>query len=254
MAKRGKLNRKKTSKDVIERPKVIRRYKQFMLIVCEDEGTEPAYFNSFKPLFPENTLYLTTVGTGRNPLGVVQQSINEKKEFEEIHQKTIDFTWAVFDKDDADLNDNTAQQFDEALQLAQQEQIQLAYSNEAFELWLLLHFQKVDPSTPIPRTDIYGALGLHINNLTLVPPVVYTKKKIPKEAREQGHNKPIYINGGKKLVEVTTQYGIEQKAIERAEELEKYHQQHTHTPIQSNPSTRVHHLVKELRAWINFYN
>lgn len=129
------------------------------MIVREDEGTEPAYFDSFKAHFPDNTLYLKTIGTGKDPIGVVRQSIIERDTFFKRYDKEIDAVWAVFDKDDANLQQITAQRFDEALLLAKNNTIELAYSNEVFELWLLLHFKIVQVQVPISRATIYQQLA-----------------------------------------------------------------------------------------------
>ena len=77
MAKKGKTT-KRNRKESIERPIRYKKYLQFFLIVCEDESTEPYYFQKFKELFPEHTMFLKTVGTGKAPLGVVEQSIIER--------------------------------------------------------------------------------------------------------------------------------------------------------------------------------
>ena len=42
MARKGKLIEQ--TKEIDKRPLIIRHYKEFFLIVCEDESTEPAYF------------------------------------------------------------------------------------------------------------------------------------------------------------------------------------------------------------------
>jgi len=46
--------------------------------------------------------------------------------------------------------------------------------------------------------------------------------------------------------------GNEALAIERAILLLKFHKEKP--PIEANPSTKVHLLVKELRDWITYYN
>ena len=65
-----------------------------------------------------------------NTLSLVRRTIeirNEKGPFEQV--------WCVFD-----LDSFPKQHFDEAIQLAKKESIKVAYSNEAFELWYILHF------------------------------------------------------------------------------------------------------------------
>ena len=44
-------------------------------------------------------------------------------------------TWCVFDKDDFSI-----ETFENAIQLAERNQIKCAYSIEAFEIWYMLHF------------------------------------------------------------------------------------------------------------------
>ncbi|OCQ94375.1 abortive phage resistance protein [Oscillatoriales cyanobacterium USR001] len=233
MAKKGKLPRKATQ-EKIERPRRPRRYKYFFLIVCEDEKTEPEYFQQFVALFPDDTLYLKPVGTGSFPLGVVNQAIIEKSKLEAESQKEFgkdDAIWVVFDKDDADQNDTTIQNFDEAFKIAKKNQFQIAYSNEAFELWFLLHLEEVPSHPPIPRSDIYIRL----------------EKLIRQNPSESNF---IYEHGKREIIAKINQFGNESKAIERAEIL--LQAQNGVPPIQANPSTKVHLLVKELRKWIQF--
>ena len=146
MAKKGKIKQPNTEAQEI-RPIRWRGYAQFFLIVCEDEATEPAYFRQFKAIFDElrpETIYLEAVGTGKDPKGVVEHAIEERKRLKTEANKEIDFVWAVFDKDDADQNATKIQRFEDAFSTAKTENIHLAYSNEVFELWLLLHLEKVD--------------------------------------------------------------------------------------------------------------
>lgn len=51
MARKGNLERRKATKEAIERPIRVKRYKHFFLIVCEDEKTEPEYFEQFVALY-----------------------------------------------------------------------------------------------------------------------------------------------------------------------------------------------------------
>jgi len=234
MAKRGKINnRRKVVKENIERPIRYRKYQQFFLIVCEDENTEPFYFNAFKSLFPPHTIFLKTVGTGRDPLGVVRQSITEKENLLKLSKKEIDFVWAVFDKDDADENETKILRFNTAFQTAEENSINTAFSNEVFELWLLLHLVEISAEIPIPREQIYEELEKHIRSY-------------------QGYEDFEYIHGHAEVVEVIQKIGNEQKAIKRAEFLLSQHEEKD--LIESNPSTSVHLLVKELRDWISYYN
>ncbi|WP_449417605.1 RloB family protein [Phormidium nigroviride] len=235
MARKGKLTPKAT-KETIERPKKLRRYQYFFLIVCEDEKTEPEYFQQFVDLFPDRTLYLRPVGTGLSPLGVVNKAIIEKAKLQEESKKEFgkdDAVWVVFDKDDAHQNDTTRQNFERAFEIAKTNKFEIAYSNEAFELWFLLHLEEVPSHPPIPRSDIYTRL----------------EELIRKNPNESSF---VYDHGDTEIVLKINQFGNESNAIERAEIL--LQAQNGVPPIQANPSTKVHLLVKALREWIKYYS
>lgn len=73
MARRGKLKKQKTKEETL-RPVRFRRYDHFFLIVCEDEKTEPYYFDTFAHEFPQETVFIRTIGTGKKPKGIVEQA------------------------------------------------------------------------------------------------------------------------------------------------------------------------------------
>ena len=231
MARKGKLDKQKT-KDDIERPARNRKYTYHILIVCEDETTEPDYFKKYKQLFenlwPRDTLYLKAIGSGRNSLGVVEQAIEQRKEFEK--EASIDQTWAVFDKDDLDKSEGNTKRFNEAFELGKQEQVNIAYSNECFELWLLLHFEDIDKKTAIPRTEIYSRL----------------EKAIQKHQPEF-----VYEHGNSNVIDHVYECGNKEKAIERAKSLQDFHK--GKKQIDSNPNTLVYNLVEELDSWLEYY-
>jgi hypothetical protein len=62
-----------------------------------------------------------------------------------------DQVWCVFDRDKNGNNTFDVRNFNEALRLAKSQNIQVAYTNDAFELWYLLHFNYHD--TAIHRHD-----------------------------------------------------------------------------------------------------
>lgn len=98
-----------------------RRPRKTFLIVCEGAKTEKLYFDAFK---------LTSVqveGTGKNTLSVVEEAIRLREGYDEV--------WCVFDRDSF-----PAQNFNAAIEKASQAGLRVAYSNEAFEIWYLLHF------------------------------------------------------------------------------------------------------------------
>ena len=253
MAKRGRI--KEQTREVQERPQHTRHYKEYFLIVCEDESTEPTYFKKvfqeeFEKLLPKDTIRIETVGTGRNSLGVVEKAVEKRISRTEIIPKTIDHVWAVFDKDDLDQNETTTQRFEDAFLVAAANDINIAYSNECFELWLLLHFVNVSNVIPIPRKAaedidksacLYGMLENAINKgRTADQQILY----------DHAHHTKPYISV-EELIAIIMKSGDETKAIARAQALDA--SQQGKKPIEANPNTTVYKLVQELREWLEFY-
>ncbi|MGY2137761.1 RloB family protein [Pseudomonas reactans] len=115
--------------------------KKKILIVCEGERTEPSYFKSFRVL-----KQCEIVGSGSNTISVVNHALKlmSKDDFLE--------TWCVFDRDSFPKRN-----VKRALQLADQNNIKVAFSNESFELWYVLHFEYLD--TKITRTAYCNKLS-----------------------------------------------------------------------------------------------
>lgn len=181
------------------RQKETRATRQRFLIVCEGKETEPNYFNAFR--LPK----VVIIGDAGNPRAVVQKAIDKQKK----EPEGFDQVWCVFDKDEI-----PAELFREAWQLAKQHDIQVAYSNEAFELWYLLHFNYYD--TALSRSEYADRL----TNLLGTP---YRK-----------NDKAIYQQ-------------LKEKQPQAIQNAEKLLSQYTPpNPAEDNPSTTVHLLVQEL--------
>jgi hypothetical protein len=118
--------------------------RQRFLIVCEGKKTEPNYFEKFP--VPKDVIVKIHRGAGVH-ISVVREAIMRRDESEEEY----DQIWCVFDRDKQPGHPRNTQNFNEALRLAADENIQVAYSNDAFELWYLLHFDYHD--TAIHRHD-----------------------------------------------------------------------------------------------------
>lgn len=240
MAKKGKSKKHRSRREVTDRPIRLRKYEYLFLIVCEDEKTEPVYFESFQKKIPPKTLYLRTVGTGRDPQGVAEKAIEEREKLSKeakisAIERTVDEVWLVFDKDDADENEAKIQRFEKAFEIAEKEKFKVAYSNEVFEVWLLLHLIEIDIEKPLPRQEVYELLQSHIQKYSSFEDFEYV------------HGKP-------EILEKIQKIGNEVKAIERAEKLLKYQDEQKRLPIEANPSTKIHLLVKELHSWIEYFS
>jgi len=97
-----------------------------VLIVCDGENTEPNYFDQLR----FRSVTVKTVGEGYNTLSLVKRAIQlqQKGNYEKV--------WVVFDKDD--FGDEA---FHKAIRLAEQNDFGIAWSNQSFEYWLILHFE-----------------------------------------------------------------------------------------------------------------
>lgn len=104
--------------------------KQTFLIICEGVNTEPDYFNAFR-LTSAN---VKAIGQGMGTVALIQKAINIKEQ-EKQKGRTYNQNWVVFDKDDFPDVD-----FNAAIALARKNGFEVAYSNQAFEYWFLLHF------------------------------------------------------------------------------------------------------------------
>ncbi len=113
----------------------IREELQRFLIVCEGEKTEPNYFKAFKAVLPRRVIELEIHGEGRNTLSLVEKA-QELRDRGLRSGSSFDQVWVVFDRDSFPADD-----FDNAISKAEANDIQCAWSNEAFEFWYLLHFE-----------------------------------------------------------------------------------------------------------------
>lgn len=118
----------------------IRTKRMYYLIVCEGEATEPNYFEGLKQDLPKGILTAYQIdieGAGRNTQSLVNEALRLKGVYEKNSTRPVDRLWVVFDRDSFGANN-----FNDAINRCAQSNpvIGCAWSNEAFELWYLLHF------------------------------------------------------------------------------------------------------------------
>jgi len=176
-----------------------------ILIVCEGEKTEPNYFRKFR--VPPNVVEV--FGLGVDPRQLVDEA--ERLQMED-RNGGFQQVWCVFDRDSW-----PADNFTGAIFSAQSKGFRVAYSNQAFELWYLLHFHYYD--TGIPRAEyisrLHGLLGkTYVKNSTTIYDDLFPHMET---------------------------------AIRNAERL--LTQYNPPDPAADNPSTTVHELVAELRKY-----
>lgn len=183
-----------------------REFKQRFLIVCEGSKTEPNYFRSFR--VPRDVVEVH--GLGEDPSTLVRSATDLKNKDGDDY----DQIWCVFDRDSWPLEN-----FNNAISSATSQGFRVAYSNEAFELWYILHFEYLN--TGIPRKD-------YIHRLSLLLVGQKYQKNSETIYDELLDKQPTAIRNAKKLL---TEYD-------------------PHVPAKDNPSTTVHLLVQELNRFI----
>lgn len=204
------------------RPYASRALRKRFLIVCEGAVTEVAYFESF----PVNREVRVVVeGEGKNTTSLVAAAIEHADEAE----SPFDEVWVVYDHDDFGaerFNQAEAQIRGLGADDGRPERWAAAWSNQAFEVWYLLHFQFFD-----------GQLHRHL-----------VHHKLDGLLRSKGLRSAGYRKNDPDL------YGLllpfQPEAIANAQRLVHEHGVPPTTPSEANPCTMVYRLVEALNAEI----
>jgi RloB-like protein len=188
------------------------------VIYCEGENTEPNYFKAFK-MRAETAVI--PIGTGRSKTALVEFAIKDlaKREKERNRQ-----AWVVFDYDIDLKKSNQNADLKEAMRLADKKDLKIAFSNDCFELWFLLHFQFIDVA--MHRNQLYELLGKKFN-------IDYEK-----EGKSKAESLKIY----QQLLDK------QPVAIKNAEKL--YELQSKQNRTEENPITTVHELVEQMNRFL----
>jgi len=194
------------------KPRLIRAR---FLIVSEGVKTEPNYFRAFSRL--GNSVVVDVVGTGRNTRKVVDRAL----ELQKRNPDRYDGVWVVFDKDSF-----TADDFNAAILKAESNGIGAAWSNEAFELWYLYHFQ--NRVTAMSREDYKRAISNAIN----ASPKYKSKKPY------------VYKKNADDNFEIMNEYGSMKNAIKWSEAKSNDYKDRRYAT--HNPCTMVYRLVRQL--------
>jgi len=191
-------------------PRFIRKSKELALkkvirIYTEGTKTEPNYFGAIRDELRLPEIHIDIQGTSRSTMSLVDYVICEKESDKEDTE-----WWVVFDRDDHE-------HFNASIEKARANGIQVAYSNECFELWFVLHFEFLQSS--IGRDNFPAKLSKLIG-------------------QKYGKNTNIY-----ELIK-----DKEATAIRNAKRLDvEYDRANIDQPLARDPSTTVCQLVEALR-------
>lgn len=185
-----------------------------LLIVTEGK-TEKEYFDEYKRL-PQLTVI--THDAKDNKRSLVEKAIEYRDVLiKEGKLDVEDRTWAVFDRDMDKKNPHDTDNFNQAFEIARNNGINVAYSNDAVELWFLIHYQ--DVSSAIHRDDLNKKLAGHLG-------ASYKKAQ------------------GRKMYDLIKDK--RQDALRRARKM--FADMEGVSPCDANPCTTVHLLIDEIMA------
>ena len=194
-----------------------RAQKVSFLIVCEGEKTEPNYFRAFIERWSE-VKEVNVKGCGCSTCQLIIEAKKLREKLERERMVPFDRVWLVFDKDEF-------KDFNKAIADAKKEGMNCAWSNQAFELWYVLHFQYLD--TGVDRKQYIEMI----------------EDKVKKASKSKTFK---YKKNDEDFYQILQAHGDEEQAIKRAQKLRenmgKKKNYATH-----NPRTEVDLLVDELR-------
>jgi hypothetical protein len=220
------------------------------IIFCEDEISEYYYFKWFEtPLIKVNVIrkqksMLTNL---RKAITFCTENgilVNDGANYK-LGEEGIEL-WCVYDRD---IESNLAEiaekdnEFNLSISLAQQNDINVAWSNDAFELWILLHLMDIDANIDNTKKRIYyyEVLTNYFKNkenpnADLIKAIAHASFSYKKDLK----SKTNFINIVRSEILPNTQ-----KAIERSMALFEVHKTKLNH-YDKKPCTTVHNLVINL--------
>jgi hypothetical protein len=221
------------------------------IIFCEDMVSEPVYLKYFETAAIKVNPIKCKKSKMDNVLHAITHCIQmdwmEERNGEKVLVAGDTQVWCIFDRDGDKSPDKDAVvnvEFDESIAMAIRRGIKLAWSNDAFELWVLLHFENINPTEDVSRhrktyyerlTTIFK--GLPNPNDDLKKCLAYQhfdyKSNLKSETNFRAIVRPAI------LPQTTI-------AIERAKHLVDFHRAHSAPLHRQAPCTLVFQLVEEL--------
>lgn len=194
-----------------------RAQKVSFLIVCEGEKTEPNYFRAFIERWSE-VKEVNVKGCGCSTCQLIIEAKKLREKLERERMVPFDRVWLVFDKDEF-------KDFNKAIEDAKKEGMNCAWSNQAFELWYVLHFQYLD--TGVDRKQYIEMI----------------EDKVRKASKSKTFK---YKKNDEGFYQILQAHGEEEQAIKRARKLRENMGKKKNYAAH-NPRTEVDLLVDELR-------
>ena len=201
------------------------------LLVCEGKNTEPLYFESFLKGYPVPTKEVETVKTEGGYGGGKMYLINEAKKLADSPKyKDYDEVWCIFDYDVKYGHSRQKEDFDNAVSEALRNGYRVAFSNDCFELWFVLHYKPIQNEHH--RQEYYDML-------TELWKTELKSRSYESCGKDAAFCKQTY----KRLLP------LQEQAVKRAKQLHAVAND-GRPSHQMNPCTTVYELVEELNQYL----
>lgn len=197
------------------------------LIVTEGKCTEPNYFRGLKKLISEkiggtvNVVELPLIdihGEGSSTGKLVEITEQLVKDAKLLYQNI----WVVFDKDDFE-------DFNQAVQKGLDKGYHVAWSNQAFEYWLFLHFH-------------YSESALHRDEWN---------KRLDENFKKYGLGNGTYQKNYEDIYNMVNYNDGVNTAIRNAKRRMADFNSGQKKPSEFDPGTTVYKLVEELKSYLD---
>lgn len=197
------------------------------LIVTEGERTEPYYFDGLKKLIVEKVggtvnvaelPFINIQGKGSSTGRLIEITEQLVKEAKILYQNI----WVIFDKDDFE-------DFDQAIQDGLKKGYHVAWSNQAFEYWLYLHFHYTDSA--LHRDEWNG--------------------KLNEIFQQYGLGNGTYQKNYEDIYHLVNQNDGVTVAIKHAKRRMADFDSNKIKPSEYDPGTTVYKLVEELKSYLD---
>ncbi len=221
------------------------------IIFCEDKVSEPVYLKYFET----SNIKINFAKEQKSMMANVLSAITHCRENGLI--QFIDGNdclvaedtqiWCVYDRDKEESSVNLPKgntDFDQSIITANSAGIKVAWSNDAFELWVLLHFEDIEFENfeNTKRKTYYNKLTEIFKNLenpndNLIKVKNYTNWNYKHSLKSEKNFRNIVRS---EIINKTNE------AINRAKKLEEYFNEQNLQNHKKSPCTLMHHLVEEL--------
>ncbi|MDD5373076.1 MAG: RloB family protein [Sulfurimonas sp.] len=208
-----------------------------VIIACEDSVSSPTYFRMIleqlikAKKITQDSIVIVPHDGATHPTGVLKNLKNYKNQYGKTY-KEFDYKWIVIDRDVEKVNGggHTAQDFNNAIKNAKNRRkdlnVDVAYANDSFELWYLLHFEY--RTTAIIRGEIVQQV---INKLKEIEPHKFSSLNRD-NIKQENYSKLMF----------ETLHNKQAVAIDNATRLLNSYGENNN-PEADNPSTTIHQLV-----------